>query len=380
MYDLYSYGTMIADRVRTGCYAQALEKAVRPGSVVLDIGTGPGILALLACKFGARKVYAVEPEGVIEVGRELAKINGFADQIDFIQDFSTRIELPEPIDVLVADLHGALPLYGTSVASILDARRRFVVPGGVIIPRRENLWVAPVETREVYEPYIKPWEDVTYGLDMRTARYSVANRFGRGNKIGEEHLLSPPARWDSLDYTTREHINVAGETSWTMDREATLHGYTVWFDSELADGIRFSTGPGQPDTVYGRVFFAVPEPLSVHPGQILTVKLRADAVGTDYVWCWDTTVREDDREISKFHQSTFFAASLSLENLHRRSASHKLRLNSEGELMRLMMDLSAEGATVGEVARSLRERFANRFRNEQEALAYVSDFSEKFSR
>src|SRR5690349_10496031 len=110
MYSLYSYGTMIGSSPRTEAYTEALRHAVRPGSVVVDLGTGTGIWALLACRFGARKVYAIEHSDVIEVARETAGINGLSDRIEFIQELSTRITLPEPADVLVSDVRGGLPV------------------------------------------------------------------------------------------------------------------------------------------------------------------------------------------------------------------------------------------------------------------------------
>ena len=60
-----------------------MERAVTDGSVVLDIGTGTGIFAMLACRYGARKVYAIDPNGAIEVAREIARDNGFDDRIEF---------------------------------------------------------------------------------------------------------------------------------------------------------------------------------------------------------------------------------------------------------------------------------------------------------
>jgi protein arginine N-methyltransferase 1 len=44
---------------------------MKPGSVVVDIGTGVGILAVLACHYGAH-VPAMEPDDAIEVAREIA--------------------------------------------------------------------------------------------------------------------------------------------------------------------------------------------------------------------------------------------------------------------------------------------------------------------
>src|SRR5262245_47859486 len=100
-YDIYAYGGMIRDNVRTDAYAQALRAHVNKNSVVLDIGTGVGIWALLACQLGARKVYAIDPNDVIQVARDIALANGYADGIDFIQEMSTKITLPEPADILV---------------------------------------------------------------------------------------------------------------------------------------------------------------------------------------------------------------------------------------------------------------------------------------
>jgi protein arginine N-methyltransferase 1 len=91
MYSIGDYGDMIADKVRMDPYAYALKAVIEPDSVVLDIGTGTGMHALLACKFGARKVYAIEPNDAIHLARELVRENGFADRIEFFQEISTHV-------------------------------------------------------------------------------------------------------------------------------------------------------------------------------------------------------------------------------------------------------------------------------------------------
>ena len=72
MYILHFYGRMLADTPRMNAYVEALRRSVTPDSVVLDLGSGPGVFALLACKFGARRVYAIEPDNTINIGREAA--------------------------------------------------------------------------------------------------------------------------------------------------------------------------------------------------------------------------------------------------------------------------------------------------------------------
>ena len=197
MYDLTDYGQMLADHVRMDPYAYALKTAVTPNSVVLDIGTSIGIHALLACKFGARKVYAIEPNDAIDLARELAEANGFADRIEFIQDISTNVTLPELADVVVSDLRGTLPLFGQHIPSIADARQRFLAPDGILIPQQDKLWVSVVEAPLNYNNLLKPWTE-PYGFNMEPARQIVLNQWQHDDTdlIRAAHLLTEPTNWN----------------------------------------------------------------------------------------------------------------------------------------------------------------------------------------
>src|SRR5262245_12583417 len=136
---------MIADRARMQAYTEALRRVVTPDSVVIDIGTGAGVFALLACRFGARRVYAIEPNNIIYVEQEIAAANGYDDRIQFIQDMSDKVTLPERGNVIISDIRGILPLFGTHIPSIIDARERLLAPDGVLIPQQDALWAAVVE-------------------------------------------------------------------------------------------------------------------------------------------------------------------------------------------------------------------------------------------
>ena len=120
-YSILQYGQMVGDRTRVDGYFEALRNAIHPGSVVLDIGTGTGIFALLACRLGARKVYAIEPSDAISLARNIADANGCREKIDFLQEMSTKVTLPERADVIVSDLRGILPFCGRHISSIIDA-------------------------------------------------------------------------------------------------------------------------------------------------------------------------------------------------------------------------------------------------------------------
>src|ERR1700720_604614 len=129
MYSLKDFGDMISDSTRFKAYAEAISRCVRPGNVVLEIGCGPAIFSMLACNAGAKRVYAIETEDVIEVARQIALANKFADRIHFFQGDSRKTVLPERVDVIVSDIRGALPLFGGSVASLRDAKQRFLAAG-----------------------------------------------------------------------------------------------------------------------------------------------------------------------------------------------------------------------------------------------------------
>src|SRR5688500_11343183 len=105
-YGLYSigrFGEMMADHARMDAYTAALKRAVTPGCTVLDLGTGTGIFAMLACRFGAGRVVAIDPDDSLNVAREAAEANGLADRIEFIQALSTEVVLPEPVDLMISD-------------------------------------------------------------------------------------------------------------------------------------------------------------------------------------------------------------------------------------------------------------------------------------
>src|SRR5260221_8415885 len=95
---------MIYDEVRTSAYCQAIDEAVSPGDIVLDLGTGTGLLAMMAVRAGAEKVYAIEKTSIIGVAKANAEKMGMADKIEFIMADSRSVELPQRVDVIVSEV------------------------------------------------------------------------------------------------------------------------------------------------------------------------------------------------------------------------------------------------------------------------------------
>ena len=70
---LAEHEEMLSDSVRVDTYHRGIHRNVQPGDVVLDLGTGTGLLAFMASRAGAKKVYAVEHSDFIQVAREIAQ-------------------------------------------------------------------------------------------------------------------------------------------------------------------------------------------------------------------------------------------------------------------------------------------------------------------
>lgn len=301
MFKLTDYCALIADPVRMDAYQDALRSAVTPDSVVLDLGTGIGTFAVLACRYGARRVYAVEPGDAIHLARRVAEDNGVTDRVEFYQDLSTRISLPEPADVMISDLRAVLPLFQQHIPSIVDARARLLQPDAVLIPRMDTLWGAVIYAPDLYRKMTSPWHD-SLPVDMEATR-PILTQMSRRAFASADQLVTEPACWATLDYRTIESPDVAGTLEWTVTQPSIGHGILLWFDTELAEGIGFSNAPGQTETIYGREFFPFSSEVVLNPGDSIAVSLSASLSVDRYVWQWSTRVDRKDAPGTRFDQA-----------------------------------------------------------------------------
>ena len=378
MYSVHFYGQMLADTLRMEAHSAALRRAVRPESVVLDLGCGPGVFALLACELGARRVLAVEPDNVIQLAREAAIANGFDDRIEFFQNLSTDITLPERADVIISDLRGVLPWYQQHIPSIVDARKRLLAPGGILVPHRDVMWAAVVDAPDRYQEIVEPWR--SNGLDLSAARRVVTNTW-RKTRIKPDELLVQPSRWATLDYYEIQSPNIRAEVNWQVARSGTAHGLAVWFDSELIDEIGFSNHPDGPELIYGNGLFPFSHPVEVVEGDRIQVTLRADFIRDDYVWRWDTYVFAAGDSVTpraSFKQSTFFGVPLSPEQMRKQAAAYKPALDHRGEARSFIMELMTGENSLAEIAARLAKRFPSRYTDWQDALDEVTEVSREF--
>jgi protein arginine N-methyltransferase 1 len=316
------------------------------------------------------------------VAREVAAANGCADKIEFFEELSNRVTLPTRADVILSDLRGVLPLFERHVPAIVDARRRFLAPGGTLIPRKDTLWAAIVEAPKPYGEFVDPWDHNPFGQDLSPARRLIVNNVQK-TRVSPDQLLTAHQLWTTFDYGSVENSDVRGNLDWRVERAGTGHGILVWFDAELAEGVGFSNAPSAPETIYGSMIFPWTQPVSLAPGQAVAVNLEAKLVENDYVWRWTTHIEplegSGDPRIH-FEQSQLSGEVLSAAQLHRMAADYVPHLSGEGRLRRRTFELMDGKASLEEIAHQLATEFPQRFPRWEQALSYAGAISQEYSR
>ncbi|WP_086606520.1 50S ribosomal protein L11 methyltransferase [Erythrobacter donghaensis] len=378
-YDIASFGLMIECEPRMAVYAEALKRAITPGCTVIDIGAGFGIFSMLACKYGAGEVIAIEPDPAVELIMPMAQANGCANKITVIRDISTRYTPERKADVIVSDIRGITPLFEHHIASIVDARTRLLAEGGRLVPMRDTLRIAPVHSPRHYQPCVRPWLSNNYGLDL-SAGHPYAVNLSAPAQLEPAAFVAQPASFATLDYRTIVDPNVDATVEFVADRTDTVHGLLIWFEAEIGERLRFCNGPGEPPLVYQQKFLPLEQPVRLMAGEGLTARIRVQMVDGKYIWSWDTDIAPGAQraETLRFRQSTFKGAVFSPDRLRPHAHDQVPQATAQMAIDAACLALVGEGRTLEDIAVAIMERYPDRFGDKMDALGHVTKLLESY--
>lgn len=282
---------MLEDRIRTSAFLAALDEVVRTDDVVVDIGTGTGVLAVGAARAGARHVYALEATLLAQHAQEVVRANGLDGRVTIVEGWSTRITLPERADVAVAEILGSDVLEERVLPVLLDARKRLLAPDARLIPSAIRIFALPVSIPDerlsalTFTPSNTARWSSWYGLTLGAlADYSgrLRQRFTAAiDEVRDWPAFSEPVLLAELDLAELETPAVDVVATATATSSGKANGTVAFFEAQLSPGVVLSTNPTlEPATTsWGVPAWILPEPVELRRGQGFSLEYAYGGAG-----------------------------------------------------------------------------------------------------
>jgi protein arginine N-methyltransferase 1 len=229
---------MLNDSVRMNAYKKAIKEQVRQGDIVVDLGTGTGILAQWALEAGASKVYGIEfNENTLEIAKDNLVL--FGDRFIPVLGNSLNVNLPERVDIIISETIGNFADNENCVLFLKDAKKRFLKKDGIMIPQSISQMLVPV-----YSPRIQDGISAMEQLDYYEAVIPK-----------EDHVASSICtnlfmfdQDEEIEYTKKEVFSLYPGTN-------NITGFKGWFVAQLSESVKISTETVAEDSSWNNFYF-----------------------------------------------------------------------------------------------------------------------------
>ncbi|HJL20261.1 MAG TPA: 50S ribosomal protein L11 methyltransferase [Sandaracinaceae bacterium LLY-WYZ-13_1] len=360
---------MLLDEVRTRAYAEAIARTVKPGDVVVDVGSGSGILALLAARAGARRVYAIEMTAMASLIDEHARQNGLEEVVRVVRARAEELSgavIDEPPTVVVSETLGHFAP-DEHVHRLMRAVRTVCAPEVTWIPRtyRMRFALARIDALDRELARLEGGLDVRLGaLARRLRSRPTVAKVGPDELLGPERASAPIPVHAPQPSSYREPL--------VVERDGEANAIVASFEAELTDGVRLSTGVDAPATCWRQTVFPLDAPLPVRAGDRVEAEVRPRLVTDRGTWVWRVSRGEEARggdamEALVGGSAAEIAQELGLR-LHR---SPPVRLGRKLRAWRAILGAELEGATVETLAAHLRAQRPDDFADDEDARQEV---------
>lgn len=367
----------LSDEARLEAFSRAIEALVRPGHVVLDLASGTGILGLMACRAGAARVYSIEVGGMIEAARGVAAENGVADKVIFVRGHSMHVDLPERVDVVVADQIGNFGFNAGIVEYFADARQRLLKPGGVTIPGQIDLALCLLES-EALNGQVEFWSSRPCGFSFESIKAMAANTgyqvdLSASEALGEPETIARIVLGAAL-------APIQGRADLVAQRGGLVHGLGGWFSAELAPDVTMTNSPFEAPRIRRRqIFFPLRPAFRVQRGERVSVAMTI--LPKDGMVSWSAEMRDAAGAVrykSERH-STWKGMLLDRDDLARTDPEFIPVLNARGEARRSVVDLCDGRRSLVAIEEEVRRRHPELFRSPAEAAEFVAEVVTRYA-
>lgn len=262
----FSHELLVADAIRMNAYRAGIRRNVKAGDVVVDLGTGTGILAMLAAQQNPKVVYAIDWSNIVFVAERIATANGFTN-IVFQNTSSRRLVLDEPVDVILHEQIGQALVDEGMIEKTLNLKKRLSSKSARILPGKFELFLEAACLKDDYRiPYL--WQTRFPGIDFgsmkespETENFKLSGKdWQPGTRPAIDYFLcdpSPILAFDLNAINDPAEVPQSVSASRVVRRPGRLDGFCLYFRVIFDAEVDFDTSPFAPRTDWDSMYLRV---------------------------------------------------------------------------------------------------------------------------
>jgi len=248
--------SLLDHKSRIRKFRQAIERTISPNDCVIDLGTGSGILAILAARQGAQ-ITAIDANAEsLKYARAAAERNGVAENIEFIHTHFSDFKPKKKADVVLCEMLSSIMLIEQQIPASRYAVKHLLKPNGKILPQQVKLFVIPVQNEILWNRF--NIENLKFPRIPQTADMKQSIDLADLQELEKFDLTKDSDQPLSID----KHLN------FEIVQSGTVHGILGMFEAKLHDDITLTMKDG-----WRELFMPLPESVDVKTGTRLDVRV-----------------------------------------------------------------------------------------------------------
>lgn len=246
----------LIDKKRVLAFKKSIKNLINKGDIVVDLGSGSGIMAFLAVQFGASKVYAVEANDCLyQILKNNVKNSAYSEKIEIIHGDATNVKIPEKIDMVICEMI-ATGLFDECQIPAMNNIQKYLNKGAKILPLKFENYIELVNANNSFYgheikviQYEYPWESdwnptilssketyktINFGIknngDVNTKlnigikksgvvnaiRFTNLSTFPDGSKLGETAAYCMPLLYPIEEFTVKKNQTISIRLKYNM--------------------------------------------------------------------------------------------------------------------------------------------------------------------